>query len=413
MDRKYLEEYKQKELDIYNRLLVKRIENGQFDGTKDKYPPRERFFNLQKPVAMTSLESAQINNVWAQIPFCGSLILPLAPWPLEVYESSFFKIKEAQKLIDFVKETGKIQFVLINDPLFYECKSHLDTFFEQLNPPWYVVAPLSCWANRVEVKKAYESFTSIGKIKYFDWLKRLNIYQSHLFEEVLVDDYHTYVTLKTCHFPIAEDIENLMIDNPEEADSLLTECRMFITNPIGDFLCDVQSFTLSDIIDAKILPKPYQPKIELPCEIGKFLLNKLTYAPMGFDACKDIMYHYDSYDLKKVQESLNEAIVVGKPDLINENVRDFSEILDSIWNDKTIVNRIKNLQVGIPLSMAAIGSVAAGPIGKLGLLAGLGYAVADKFMDFGTEKISEKIAKFKTRNYQANIYDFKKMHNLK
>jgi hypothetical protein len=65
--------------------------------------------------------------------------------------------------------------------------------------------------------------------------------------------------------------------------------------------------------------------------------------------------------------------------------------------------------------MAAIGSVAAGPIGAAeGFLAGLGYSVADKFIDLGTEGLSERLAKIKTKSYQANIYDFteKYKHNI-
>jgi hypothetical protein len=61
--------------------------------------------------------------------------------------------------------------------------------------------------------------------------------------------------------------------------------------------------------------------------------------------------------------------------------------------------------------MAAIGSVVAGPIGAAGgLLTGLGYNVADKFIDLETEGLSEKLAKLKTKSYQANIYDFKEKY---
>ena len=164
-----------------------------------------------------------------------------------------------------------------------------------------------------------------------------------------------------------------------------------------------------------ILPSVFRPsKTRFPCEIGKFLVRKLTYAAQDVRACYYLMDNYDAYDLKKVQESLNEGIVTNHPDVVNRNAKELSEILDNVWNDKTIPRRVKGLQIGIPLSMAAIGSVAAGPIGAAGgFLAGLGYSVADKFIDLETEGLSERIAKLKTKSYQANIYDFKQKYKAK
>lgn len=143
-------------------------------------------------------------------------------------------------------------------------------------------------------------------------------------------------------------------------------------------------------------------------------MKKLTYAPLGLRACNELIDHYSSYDLQKVQESLNEAIVTNQPHIVNESATELSEILDNVWNDKTIPRRVKGLQIGIPLLMAAIGSVVAGPIGATGgFLAGLGYSVADKFIDLETEGLSEKLAKLKTKSYQANVYDFKQEYKHK
>lgn len=95
-------------------------------------------------------------------------------------------------------------------------------------------------------------------------------------------------------------------------------------------------------------------------------------------------------------------------------IQENSEILDNVWSDKTIPRRVKDLQIGIPLFMAAIGGVAAGPIGATGgFLAGLGYNLAEKIIDLNTEGLSERLAKLKTKSYQANIYDFKKKYNCK
>lgn len=412
MDREYLEDYKQKELAEYERLVVRRIKKGTFSFDKDKYPPEDRFIKLQRPIALTSLETARITNVWAQIPFCGSLILPLPPWPKEEYDKNLFKLSEASEIIDFIKETGKIQLIVHTDPLFYEGLDYLDPFFEELNPPWYLITPLSLWGNEREIQKALGSFDALAKIKFTKWLKRLDLFTPNISTQCLIDCANDYAVLKLANYAIVDNIENLLVDNPEEALSLIILCKEFITDPISDLLYDTKSLALEDVKNVRSLPSIYQPqKIRFPYEIGKFLIRKLTYAPEGLDACKELMYHYDAYDLQKIQESLNEAIVTNHPEIVDKNAKEVSEILDNIWDDEAIPRKIKGLQIGIPVSMAAIGSVAAGPIGAAGgFLAGLGYNVADKLIDLGTEGLSEKLAKLKTKSYQANVYDFKKKY---
>jgi hypothetical protein len=187
----------------------------------------------------------------------------------------------------------------------------------------------------------------------------------------------------------------------------------FLYSPIVDVRSDAWAFAFDEIHESSILPFGISSEcIRFPFEIGKFLTQKLTYAPEGLAACRELMYHYDKYDLQKVQESLNKAVVENHPEVLNKSAEELSEILDNVWNDQTIPWRIKGLRVGIPLSIAAIGSVAAGPIGAVGgFLAGLGFEVASKFLDLKTEGLSETLAKLKMKSYQSNIYDFKKKYN--
>lgn len=99
---------------------------------------------------------------------------------------------------------------------------------------------------------------------------------------------------------------------------------------------DLRNFT-SEEDKLTQIPLVYQPSSkQFPCEIGKFLIRKLTYAPYGLDACKELMYPYDAHDLQKIQRSLNEGVITNNPDILNKNVSALSEILDNIWNDKTI-----------------------------------------------------------------------------
>lgn len=416
MDREYLEDYKQREKADLAHFL-RGLQSGKFSLGKDKYPSDERFVKLQKPVAKASFGNTSIDKIWAQIPFCGSLLLLLPPLPLHLFEKYFFKVSQIPTIIDFIKETGKLQIVLHARIEHYVGLDFLDPFFKELKPPVIEGPPLTYLFDKTEIDKAREIFLTLASVRYFDFVqeKMTKIYPP-FFLRKLMEDQETYLFLKLQQPALVEELENFMIDDPRKASFLFLVYGMFIKNPLIDRLReDVENLTLEETRLVKFLPAHYRPKdIRFPCEIGKFLLRKLTYAPYGFDACKELIYHYDAYDLMKVEKSLNEAIVANNPDVVDEKAEELSEILDNIWNDTTLRRRIRGLQIGIPISMAALGSVAAGPIGTLGgFLAGLGYSVADKFIDLGTEGLSERLAKLKTKSYQVNIYDFKKKYKAK
>jgi len=404
MEKEFLIEYEQKERSEFERL-EKRILEGEFSFEKDTFPPDNRFIKLQKPVALTALGTSNLEAIWVQIPFCGSLILLLPPIPKYEFEQFYFKVSEIPKIIDFVKETGHLQVSLSASPLAYENLDFLDPFFVELNPPVYSAAPNSIFRKNKEVQQAINHFRTLASVRYIQLLRELfEPYGSKTFEVVFGKDLSTYVTMKIGQYDIVEDIENAMTDNPEQAFSLLSVCETFVDQPIRDLRSSVRNFSFEEAKAARQLPFLNQiQRPRFPYEIGKFLFKNLTYAPQGFEACKEIMSHYDRYDLHKVLESLNEAIVENDPEVVNKSTTEFSEILDNVWNDQAIPKRAKVLESAIPFSIAAVGSVAAGPIGAVsGFLAGLGFKVADRF--------TERFAKLGTKNYQVNIYDFKKKY---
>jgi hypothetical protein len=412
MDRKWLEEYQQEEKEGYDRLL-KRIEQGEYSFVTDRFPPDERFPRLQKPVALASAEASNLADLCAQIPFSGSLILPITNLPQSLFEETVCKVSEIPNLIDFIKDTGRLQIVLCDRPTLYEGLDHLDGILKELRPPVNFGIPYSAFTTNEEIEKTRISFTTLGKVSFFKFLRKWAADISSRAYEVMVNNcWEAYYTVKIERFQVLEEVEKLMVDEPEKAFELLTYFRIFIAEPLNEMRIDVSNFALQEIRHASTyLPSVYKPEMRFPCEIGKFLLKRLTYAPQGLDACKELIYHYDAYDLKKVQASLNEGIVTNSPDVVNKSAKELSEILYNVWSEKTIPRRIKSLRVGLPLSMAAIGSVAAGPIGAAGgFLAGLGFEVGSELLDLGTEGLSEKLAKLKTKSYQANIYDFKEKY---
>jgi hypothetical protein len=416
LNREYLEDYEQREKSEYKRFL-ERLKNGS-TLSDERYPPDNRFVKLQRPLA--ALYNFDIlENIWAQVPFAGSLLIPIPPLSKETFERYHIGKSEIQKIVDFVKETGRLQVSLLNPATAYQGLDFLDPIFE-LKPPVRHVIPLMikfCW-NDKDCHKELECFNTIGGIRFFSTLTRIKRFAERIFpttvgENLVRDIAQAYVELKLLnYYDIIEELENLMVDDPEKAYLLFVACITFILCPLKDSCPDLLNYSIGQLRETDILPPLHQPhEMRLPFEIGKFLFSKLTYAPMGLDACKELIYHYDAYDLRKVQASLNDAIVANNLDALQKDAEALSEILTNIWNDKTIPHKVKGLRAGVPLSIAAIGSVAAGPIGAVGgFLAGLGFSIADKFIDLKTEGLSERLAKVKTKSYQANIYDFKQKY---
>lgn len=418
MNREYLEGYAQREEAELKRLF-KRIKEGIFSFEKDRYPPDERFVNIRKPVALTTGGSVFFGRFWAQVPFCGSLILRIAPYQQDEFEKLFFKVREIPEIIDFIKETGRLQIILNSNPLSYVGLDYLKPFFLELNPPVHWLAPLSLFENEKEVQKAQNVFLALSKVRYVDFLRRGYLQDSvYSFFEQVNSHSDTYTYLKISGYnEIAEEIENLLIDDPPKAMILIEICSKFIESPARQLRGNLWTYSLQAIKSAGSLPLVYQPQeIRFPYEIGQFLLKKMTHAPLGLRACYDIIDHYDAYDLQKVQKSLNEAIIANHPDIINKSADDLSEILDNLWNDTTMPNRIKGIKIVVPILIAAIGGVAAGLPGVAagGFLGDLGFKVAEKavekFFSVKGEGLSEKLAKLRTKSYQANVYDFKKKY---
>ena len=421
MDKEYLEDYEQREEAEFAEF-TKGIKEEKFSLVRNKYSDNRRFIKLHEPVAMATSGSTQIPNLCTQIPFSGSVIVLLEPLPEESFEKIYFPVSDIPQIINFIKKTGRLQLALASEPTTYEGFDYLDPIFTGLKPPVLYSLPLSFYADEKEIRKAHESFLALAEIRYLDSLRRVGQrIHSRAFNALYAQSKIVYTTLKIGRYTITEQLENLLVDDPYSAYSFLNICQHFITGPIGDLRSDLVNYSMEMNREAQILPLVYQPhQVRFPCEIGKFLIKKLTYAPLGLDACEELIYHYDRYDLQKVQESLNEAIVANHPDIVTKNAVEFSEILDNVWNDKTIPNRIKNIEIGVPVSIAAIGGIVAGLPGLFagGFLSELGFKVVEKATEKYAEKLfsakgedlTERLGKLRTKSYQANIYDFKKKY---
>lgn len=117
MNRDYLQDYWEKEK-IEGKKFEREVLEGRFSLENDIYPPKDRFVNLQKPIALIT-QLANINNLWCQIPYSGSSILPLLPYPKYLFEEFYFDISEIPRIIEFIKDTGRLQVILYDRPTAY------------------------------------------------------------------------------------------------------------------------------------------------------------------------------------------------------------------------------------------------------------------------------------------------------
>ena len=410
MDKEYLVNYERKEQEQWDKLIVRKIEAGTFSKEKDRYPPKERFINLQKPIANTTLRSQTNGRFWAQVPFCGSLMFAVPAIQKRDFEKYYLKVKDIPDLIDFVKETGRIQTVLLDPPTEYIGLDHLDPFFKELNPPVPYTLPLSFFLDQKEILRAKMSFKTLAKPNYLPFMAAVAKRTSSQFVGgAIVKNVYTYSLLKKFEPLVARYIEDNLIENPAKANVLIGTASHLLVSPRTYLIGGQTNLTMDDIRLKELFKHEIKlEEIKFPYEIGSFLMKKMTLAPQNSTACYDIIYHYKKYDLENVQKALNDAITAKNQDLVLDNTKAISEILDNVWQDKMMEHAITGLKCCIEIGVGVVGLAVAA---TQGLLAGLGVEVMEKAADYAVGGLAERIAKWAAHPYQTTIYDFQKKYN--
>jgi hypothetical protein len=158
-------------------------------------------------------------TVWSQIPFNGSSILSLPAFSKPDFEKFFFDVKDIPRMVDFVKETGRLQFALSDDILNYEGLDFLDPIFLELMPPAYHLTSMGVFASESEIKRAMNAFATLAEInltKFLD-LHRAEGVSLQTATTTYDGALKTYVTLKLTKNFLVEEVENLLVDDPLQA----------------------------------------------------------------------------------------------------------------------------------------------------------------------------------------------------
>lgn len=413
MKREYLQDYEETELEWHEKFR-KMVIDGKF-GLTDIFPPKERFVKITEPIAFGVQPKPEL---WPQVPFSGSTVIMLYPVRKEFFKRRHgFEVSDINRIVDFIKETGKIQFVIDWPPTAFEGLDFLDPIFSELKPPTHPWVWELLQLPEAQRRQAAIEFDTLAHIHFYEFIKKdyaKESLQDKYFIAKRMHDYRIdYSALKALGLQdLSEQLSNLILDDPPRAVQAFIVIGAFITLPLFNTFRATLNYDLDLITRSKEYMKVQNPTF--PYEIGKFLLTKLIHYPESLTACQEIMAHYQEYDLLKMVAALNDGIKRSNFDVVNATRESLSETLENIWNDTTIRKKIEGLRVGIPVSLAALGAIALGPIGAIGgFLGGLGFSVGSAFLEIKAETIGEKVAKALSQSYQVNIYDFKKKYKLK
>lgn len=405
MDFDYLDDYHEKEREQYN-AFIKSTPQDQL--LKKEYPPKNRFPKIHD--FFTYATTGFNESIWAQAPYTGSLLVPLIPTRdshdfEKIYNISISQIPE---IVEFVKETGKVQFYLEGSPRDYENLDYLDPIFSDLNPP--VLFTNEPYLKDPEITKAKVEFHDLMKcVDFKGYVKRLfpgldPVTKRDLFDHFL----KSFVRMRFYKFnTIADSFIDTVSVNPDYAFSLLRLSNQLLTEPLSKPLKGSHNYSTNEIYEFKQViygeNTKFLKKFQYPCEIGTFLSSKIINYPDSFSACKSMVFQYDEKELKTVFNAISTGIQEKRPNQVFDNIQELNQILDEIWKETELIQRQKKIIKG-ELSVM-FGLVGFGISLETGLLAALGLITASSTTNF-MDELTELITKRSLKAHLSTIYDF-------
>lgn len=415
----YLEDYTEKEMEeinkFYNNLSCGKV------SLDERYPPLSRFIKINKNDVFLATVAASYNKnaIWCTIPFFDSTFIPLIPrankqrWD-ELYNSMYgFTSNKLDEIIDFIKDTGRMQFVLKSKPILYKNLEFLEHIFYELKPPLVPSIPFELFIEENKLNEYTIEFDIASK-----FLKKILYRLYYIYGGVSDIEYITqrindyefdYIALKILGYnKIADEIFVLMLSDPLQALDLFSILGSIIAVPSFDPLKLTYCYDL-DFLQKYPTISSTEKSYHIN-EIGKFILKKLVHYPESLDGCINIIQYYDDYDLRKILKSLNEGIKKRNINVIESKKEELNEIMDDIWKESKKINFIsKSIRYGIMACFGLIGSLAS-QIGSIeGILAGLGFSLVGDIIGM---KLSDKISRFLHPNYLITIYDFRQKYRI-
>lgn len=419
MDREFLADYEAREKEEMKKF-GQRFTEGRI-AKKDRYPPANRL-RLDEPYT----KSIDGEKIWTQIPLYASTLIPLKPTRKEIFEKVHgFDIEDIERLIDFAKKTGRIQFCLDEYPTHYVKMDFLEPVLRELNPPQLMHIPLDWIMTEEDMKKSYEETERlVSKFQSFHLIREYvarKYYESTIPEELVKEAVmKDLIRLRLLGYGtlVEEFIPRLMTIDTTRIIVLLEAIHDIFLHPY-DPLKGIRSFKRQNIHELKQrfpFISSSTKEVEVPCEVGRFLNDKLKLIiPKNLDGAIELIDTYDLYDIRKIMISLGEAVEKQKIDLIKETSQEISGVFENVWSEvDTMKKRIATLRHGMSFGIGVVGAVATLPIGGIGgLLGALGFEVGEKILDVKAyEPVSERLVRLVSPSYIMHVYDFRKKYKL-
>lgn len=416
--KEFLEDYAMKEEQEYHSFCQKSKERKI--PSEERYPSLSRFVRAREPIAVPPAR----DNVWCTVPFYGSTIITLFPRTDrqrfdELNSAHGFTSRDIDRMIDAVKQTGRIQFSIL-DPRVYANLDFLEPLFRELRPPTLRTLDLAETVGEKNFNEYREEFWTLADFGFehlvSSVLRKLDPAVDARYMSIRLQHYtDDYIALKCLGYhELADDIGNAMITDPSYAMELFAVFGNLVAVPSINRVKAVYNFSRDELARAAEIGKRYDVKIQhrIPHEIGKFILENIVFYPQTLDGCMEVLQHYDERELWKVVHDLNEGIKNTKPDLIDEKKQKLSEVLDAVWKDADKI-RVKGFVIsgGISLAIGIVGELVTGTPG-VGLLSALGFQCVDRLLGIRVDSLSETMAKLVSPNYMVAVYDFKSRHPL-
>jgi hypothetical protein len=409
MKKEWLDNYEQQELAEYKKFLDNFLQDPST--AVKNYFIGNRFQKVNNPLALTGS-----SNIWSQIPFYGTSIVPVTTLDQGSHIGAYGWGRESDinNLISLSRETGRVQFVLVNHPTSFanEKYNYLEPILSELRPP-LVYNLSSVLFDSLELSKAINEFHYIADYRFIPAARRQPELQSQVYKFAEI-----YAGIKLLGYQqIIDKLNVLLVSDVKLASTYLNLYSGLIEIPrLDPFVTGYDAIYSvdSNLINEMSQKIPEATKLEsklFPDEIGNFLLRKLVFNAEGYHACVSLIDKYKQVDLHKLLESLQQGCNSQNVDLIKSNTQELSVVLDNLWNDAKNVARLsEGISYGFPAVLGIIGFLAQQNIvGYGGLLASLGIGMINKKVPF----ISDKISKLINKNYLVTIHDFKTKYNIK
>jgi hypothetical protein len=417
MNREFLYDYEKDEIARQEQHYEK-VSEGQVEPTG--YPDNTRFTKTNNPLVLcdTNIYRYYGEKIWSQIPFAGTLVIPLSPSAKSSFLAEHcFDAKDIDRMIDLANETGRVQFVLSSKPTRYEGLDHLQPVFEEMRPP-VVTTPWNLLGSDEDYDRWINEFNQIAVASYDGYLENRveKIGESSQYLKS-AKDYQASVYAKINWLKMedaVEDVKKYIMAAPGYVLSLLDYCGFLtenIFNPIPLY-CNYSLETLKSY-NSNIKAQP-GAKFQAPIEIGAYIMNKIIKNPQDYYGCLDVIEQYDQNDLYKILESLDTGVKRRKKEQVLDNTEQLGVLLDNIWKDASNFKQRQTVTSwsvgGASITIGIAGSMfAEDPI--IGLLTSLGLPALEKLSDLIIR--SKKVTKLFNPDYIYNIYDFKEKHNIK